>query len=312
MHKKSTTLNLEIDWNAFLVANYECTHFNTTDTEYKVMPALHTTKTYEEEHTQPYKRQDATESKKPTSQMKPEVVIQMPKPKPYVEVPVPPRILKRTEEIPKKEIPSEDVEMKDEFHPSAGKQKAVDSSTPLSAMTKEPTSTGVKPKSKHVEFCEPFEKGNYGEKPKRASPAFKFSSEIQESIDHDRLLNKVLDGPANCTLRDILSMFEMSKRMQAITKTQKIPLEMNMGKSKQTSSTTIEEIDDEDVSPVTYVCSITAYPPEKSKFPNLVISNTEVDSDDEDAYLSFEERAENYYQWQLEEEFRRESGMESA
>ena len=244
--------------------------------------------------------------------MKPEVVIQTPKPKPYIEVPVPPRILKRTKEIPKKEIPSEDVEMKDEFRPSASKQKAVDSSTPSSAMMKEPTSTGVKPKSKHVEFREPFEKGNYSEKPKWASPAFKISSKIQESIDHDCLLNKVLDGPANCTLRNILSMFEMSKRMQAITKMQKIPLEMNTGKSKQTLSVTIEEIDDEDVSPVVYVCSTTAYPPEKLKFPNLVLSNGEVDSDDEDAYLSFEERAENYYQCQLEEEFRRESGMESA
>ena len=225
--------------------------------------------------------------------MKPEVVIQTPKPKPYVEVPVPPRILKRTEEIPKKEIPSEDVEMKDESRPSAGKQKAVDSSTPLSVTTKEPTSTGVKPKSKHVEFRERIEKGNYSEKPKQASPAFKFSSEIQESVNHDRLLNKVLDGPANCTLRDILSMFEMSKRMQAITKTQKIPLETNTGKSKQTSSVTIEEVDNEDVSPVAYVCATTAYPPEKPKFPNLVISNVEVDSDDEDAYLSFEERADD-------------------
>ena len=126
--------------------------------------------------------------------MKPEVVIQMPKPKPYVEVPVPPRILKRTEEIPKKEIPTEDIEMKDESRPSAGKQKAVDLSIPSSAMMKEPTSTGVKPKSKHIEFHEPIEKGNYSEKPKRASPAFKFSSEIQESVNHDRLLNKVLDG----------------------------------------------------------------------------------------------------------------------
>ena len=55
-----------------------------------------------------------------------------------------------------------------------------------------------------------------------------------------------------------------------------------------------------------------AQPPKKPKFPNLVISNVEVDSDDEDADLTFEERAENYYQCQLEEEFRRECGMESA
>ena len=85
--------------------------------------------------------------------MKPEVVIQTPKPKPYVEVPVPPRILKCTEEILKKEIPSEDVEMKDEFRPSAGKQKAVDSSTPTLAMMKEtPMSTRVKPKTSTSNF----------------------------------------------------------------------------------------------------------------------------------------------------------------
>ena len=97
--------------------------------------------------------------------------------------------------------------------------------------------------------------------------------------------------------------------MQAITKTQKIPLKTNTGKSKQTSSVTIEEEDNKDVLPVAYVCSITAHPLEKPKFPNLVISNAEVDSDDEDVYLSFEERAENYYQHQLKEEFQRESGI---
>ena len=91
MHKKSTMSNLEIDRNAFLIVNYEYAHFDKTDTEYEVMPALHSTKTYEEERTQPYKRQDATDSKKPTSRMKPEVVVQTPKPKPYVEVPVPPQ-----------------------------------------------------------------------------------------------------------------------------------------------------------------------------------------------------------------------------
>ena len=63
--------------------------------------------------------------------MKLEVVIQMPKPKPYVEVSVPPRILKCTKEIPKKEILSEDIEMKDEFRLSTGKQKAVDLGTPM-------------------------------------------------------------------------------------------------------------------------------------------------------------------------------------
>ena len=99
-----------------------------------------------------------------SARMKPEVVIQTPKPKSYIDVPVPPKILKCTEELLKKEIPSEDVEMKDDFRPSASKQKATDLSTPMLATMKEtPMSTGVKPKSKHIEFHEPSEKGNYSE-----------------------------------------------------------------------------------------------------------------------------------------------------
>ena len=314
MNKKSTTSNLELDQDAFLVANYEYAHFDATDTEYEVMPATRSGKTYEEERTQPYKRQDPTNTKKPTSRMKPEVVIQSSKPKSYAEVPVPPRILKRTDELPKKETPREDVDMKDDFHPNNSKPIMTNPGVPTSATTNEiPTSTGVKPKNKHVEFREPTEKGNLSGKPKRSSPAFKFASEAQETVDHDRLLNKLLDSPANCTLREILSTFEISKRMQAITKTQKIPLESNTGNTKRTSSVTIEEIDDdEDVSHTAYIRTITAQPPEKTKFPKLVISNAEIDSDDEDAGLTFEEKAENYYQRILEEEFRRESGMEST
>ena len=173
-------------------------------------------------------------------------------------------------------------------------------------------STGVKRKSEHIEFREPSEKWNYSGKPKRVSLAFKFSSEVQESVDHDHLLDKVLDRLANCTLHDILSTFEMSKRMQVITKMQKIPLEMNTGNSKQTSSVTIEEVDDNDISPIAYVRAIMAQPPKKLKFPNLVISNAEVDSNDKDADLTFEERVENHHQRQLEEEFRHECRMESV
>ena len=101
--------------------------------------------------------------------------------------------------------------------------------------------------------------------------------------------------------------------MQVITKTQKIPLELNTGNTKRTSSMKIEEIDDDqDISHTAYIRTITAQPPEKTKLPKLVISNVEIDSDDEDAGLTFEENAENYYQCILEEEFRRKSGMEST
>ena len=67
--------------------------------------------------------------------MKPEVVIQSSKPKSYAEVPVPPRILKRTDELPKKEIPKEDVDMKDDFHLNNSKPIMTNSGVPTSATT---------------------------------------------------------------------------------------------------------------------------------------------------------------------------------
>ena len=68
--------------------------------------------------------------------------------------------------------------------------------------------------------------------------------------------------------------------MQAITKTQKIPLELNTGNTKRTLSMKIEEIDnDQDVSHMAYIRTITAQPPEKTKIPKLIISNAEIDSD---------------------------------
>ena len=283
MNNKSTTSNLELDQDAFLTANYEYAHFNEEETEYNVMPATRSGKTYEDERTQPYKRPENSNSiKKPSPRSKPEVVIQTSKPKTTEEVPKVPRILKRTDELPKKETPSEDVEMKDEFRPRAGKQKAIDSTAPTTTNVM-PTPTNIKPKSKHVEFREPSEKGNYSGKPKRASPAFKFASEIQESVDHDRLLDKVLDGPANCTLREFMSTFEMSKRLQVITKIQKIPLNIEPKAATRTSSVAIEDVTDEEDTPrVSYVRAITAELPNNSKFPNLVTANAEEDTTNED------------------------------
>ena len=57
--------------------------------------------------------------------------------------------------------------MKDDFRPNNSKPIMTNSGVPTSATTnKIPTSTGVKPKNKHVEFREPTEKGNSSGKPK--------------------------------------------------------------------------------------------------------------------------------------------------
>ena len=54
-NKKSTTLNLEMDRNSFLVVNYKYMHLNKEDTKYKVMPTLCSSKSMDD-HTQPYFR----------------------------------------------------------------------------------------------------------------------------------------------------------------------------------------------------------------------------------------------------------------
>jgi hypothetical protein len=78
-------------------------------------------------------------------------------------------------------------------------------------------------------------------KQKRASPSFKFSSEIQQSVNQDELLQKVLEGPVPLTLREFLSSYEMSKRMNSVTKTQKIPMDEGI-KIKTKPKPTLEDV----------------------------------------------------------------------
>ena len=105
LNKKSTMSNLEMDKNSFIVsfvvANYEYMHLNKEDTEYKVMPTLHSSKSMDD-HTQPYKHPKGGQQVK--KHLKPEVVITTPKVQ--AEKPVVPTILK----CPEVPVP-EDVEM---------------------------------------------------------------------------------------------------------------------------------------------------------------------------------------------------------
>ena len=152
------------------------------------------------------------------------------------------------------------------------------------------------------------------------SPAFKFSSEVQESVNHDHLLDKVLNAPVNITLRELMSTFEMSKRIQAITKTQKKPLE-NAPESKhaaeskapcRASSAFIEEVTDEEEGPPVVhirVMSVDMNHMDHFIFPKSGIANIAVDSDDEEP-IPIEDEAENYYYKLREEEYQCEYGVD--
>lgn len=83
-----------------------------------------------------------------------------------------------------------------------------------------------------------------GKKP-RASPAFKFSSAAQENVNQDELLDRLLDSPITLSLKEVLSSFEIAKRMQTITKSQKIPTNKTTDpQPKKSRSTYLEELGD--------------------------------------------------------------------
>ena len=168
---------------------------------------------------------------------------------PEVEIPVPPKtILKRQMPVAAQD---EDVAMESIPEPVQVPDKKIE------AQTKVPTAKSDSPKEvqhkvpkEKVKGKMSFEDVEYIEigttekptKPKRASPAFKFSSEIQESVDQNALLDKVLDQPIMLTMREILSSYEVSKRVQAITKSQKIPINPGAEKpNKENSPKTAEK-----------------------------------------------------------------------
>ena len=255
MTKRSTTSSLEIDREPFLTANYEYARLSKDKAEYEVMPALRSGKT-SDERTQPYKRPENSQQAK--RQSKPEVVIT--KPKAPAERPFVPTILKRKVELP----PAEDIEMSEDVEKTPTPMPE-----PSASRAPKEKSENEKGKSKvsfeDTESVNPKDKSIT--KSKRASPAFKFSSDVQESVDHDRLVEKVLDAPINISLREFMSTFEVSKRVQAITKTQKIPIAHSSDPKtpRRAFTATVEDVtDEEEGPPVVYIRTICADLPDRA------------------------------------------------
>ena len=162
-------------------------------------------------------------------------------------------------------------------------------------------------------------------KPKRASPAFKFSSGIQQEVDQDELLRKILESPVQLTLQEILSSYKMSKCMNSATKMQKIPMDKGIkpkAKPKRSledvkrliksnarvSSAKVEEITDED-SEILSKSNNDAESSGINQSQTIYIQSVQFDSDDdseddsEDESDSTEDQADSYYQKLLQDEF---------
>ena len=109
----------------------------------------------------------------------------------------------------------------------------------------------------HMEIMDEYSKDKASANPKRASPSFKFASTTQESVNQDELLELLLNEPVKITFRELLSLCELSKRAQAITISQKIPIGVmqpaapmqnapspNTVMIKRSAYTRVEEIED--------------------------------------------------------------------
>ena len=177
---------------------------------------------------QPYRRSERNKERANQTLPEKEIPVKKESPAkqmiPEVEIPTPPKtILKRQTPAVTQD---EDVVMESIPEPAQVPDKKIE--TPVEVPTARrdiPKETQHKVPKEKAKGKVSFEDVEYIEigttekstKPKRASPVFKFSSEVQESVDQNALLDKVLDQPITLTMREILSSYEVSKRIQAIT-----------------------------------------------------------------------------------------------
>ena len=329
-HHKGSASNIEVD-KTYLVANYEFAQLDEGDTEYTVMLAERAERGTRKERVEPYDKSRLRSAGKgkekaqpPKEKGKDKLLkeeqlpkVERPKAQVYVDVPPPPKVLQRDEWVPQ----NEDIEMADQT-PTPIKEIAPPSVAPP-AMRKVP----FKPMPQGVRVKEDATPN----KPKCASPAYKFSTTIQESIDYDMLVEKILDERISLSLREILSSYEVAKRMQSMTKSQKIPINgpENM-KSAKTAGAYIRGVTDDEEG----ATCIRGNAPEARVFnmkvdlgPGCVhqasIHNMEAASDAEfvrvssdEGYTDTEDEAESYYRAVHEEEYsmerQRESNLASA
>ena len=300
-NRKGSTSAAEVEHGKRFVSNYEFAKLDNIGATYTAIPAQRVEKS-KDERMQPYRHSER--NKERANQTLPEKEIPVKKMIPEVEIPTPPKtILKRQTPAVTQD---EDVVMESIPEPAQVPEKKIE--TPAEVPTakrdipKEAQHKVPKEKAKGKVSFEDVEYIEIGTtekptKPKRASPAFKFSSEVQESVDQNALLDKVLDQPITLTVREILSSYEVSKRIQAITKSQKIPINYgaekpikensSIPKEKQGAfSARVEEVLDEEFRIATTRSCELDWEENDKKF-QLLDSDSDVNTEDE---------ADMYYQ----------------
>jgi hypothetical protein len=329
--RKGSASNIEVERKDCLVTNYEFAHLNDEDSEYAVFPAQRADKAPKKDiRTQPYRRSETkTPAKKQAENHKKNDAREAHdenKDEKDADIPVH-KILPRPLVPPKHDV---DVEMQ-VAPPDLTKMK------PARAVSEPkvvPTPTVAKPidsKSKvrsqvtfeDIEMVDEANKDKFMGKPKRASPAFKFASAVQESVNQDEFVERLLDEKISVSIRELLSSYEVSKRIQAITKSQKIPVagiktQVPARETiKRTANVTLEDYasyedsEEDNTATSTRITQIGNLEVEQDnsrtkdvRVPSVL--NVEAHSDTDST--STEEKAESYYREMREQEFYLEHG----
>jgi hypothetical protein len=153
---------------------------------------------------------------------------------------------------------------------------------------------------------------------KRASPAYRFASELQEDVDIENLFKSIMDKEIPVKIGDVLgSSFELCRRLQMATKTQRIPVAQatvaipNPSTNKRIRTQVSHlEVDLDDTNDETNQRNSGHFLRER---PRVRIRNAEVDSDDEnddesnvsEPMTNTDDEAEMHYQRLLENEHKR-------
>ncbi|KAF9516225.1 hypothetical protein BS47DRAFT_1390860 [Hydnum rufescens UP504] len=146
----------------------------------------------------------------------------------------PPTILKRESctADPMPALPNEDIEMKDA---TMGKPETRKQSIP--SMGKDLPLPKAKPKTRTT-LDDIVVHGKDDHIKKRASPAYRFASELQERVDVDTLFNSLMDKEVTVRLGDVIgSSYELCKRLQIATKTQHVPVKPEAARSNNVKAT---------------------------------------------------------------------------
>jgi hypothetical protein len=205
---KGSASNIELNEESFLIANYECAHLNNQDSKYTVMPVHRADNSQRKDiRTQPYKHPEMRSQAKKSAESPKKAEERKPLNDANDEPPIQ-KILQCVEPTQ-----NEDVEMESDSEPPKTKPivKEPMNMNPVKKQSdsKHELTKSNKPKNvtfQDVKIIEPPTKLKGTDKPK---PSFKFSSTIQESINQDELLKRILDEPVKVTFCDLLGAMKL-------------------------------------------------------------------------------------------------------